>query len=65
VSGVAEQQSLVGLSYEALRDALIVEGLAPKEAQMRARQSRPTKVTGKPSKLSISNCRHQIRAFAS
>jgi 23S rRNA (adenine2503-C2)-methyltransferase len=33
-----EQRYLIGLSFEALRDALIAEGVAPKEAQMRARQ---------------------------
>jgi 23S rRNA (adenine2503-C2)-methyltransferase len=38
VNGVAELQSLIGLSADALRDMLIAGGVAPKEAQMRTRQ---------------------------
>src|SRR5579862_8036485 len=61
----AERQSLIGLSAEALREQLMADGVAAKEASMRARQLwNWVYVHGARDFTSMSNLAKPFRAFA-
>jgi 23S rRNA (adenine2503-C2)-methyltransferase len=65
VNGVTEQQTLIGLSHAALCDALVAEGIAPREAPMRARQlGNWMYVHGARDFQSMSNLARPFRSFA-
>ena len=65
MNSVTEMKPLIGLSPEVLRDSLVVQGIAPKEAPMRARQLwNWIYVHGARDFASMSNLAKPFRAFA-